>query len=497
MKGWNNLQEAYRAAMKGSSESHFKSGGVIGEIIRKAQDSTALLMQETALLIDNAAKAVWGSVAGDWKKPPVVDKLTSRMMHHIAEQKALPILRGPPIKKYSRTGFAASSAFVCAQERELRWTPCFQDLCRHEVGTRQSGCMYGCFAVIAQASQEDDDKMTPFRAYVRTMLGKKRMFKDNALHRAVAAIAASTTIPMLNGALMTLLQGEKKDAEPLYGNDDLTAARQQLVTVLGNPYALNVACNRKDLVGKGVASAKNARSHEDLFNIMSNLISCKADVRKGVIVTADGHGCVHFCTSHVDTVLAHSCENKVAKDVASNFLNTRKGWSRACVLSCKQRTSSETFQNAWGEHGGKIQMNPKPEKDLYGGGIPQGMLTMKHIQAGARWSVCNQTICAGKRTLTRSGCIYGCRVMVLTGLPEKSDCDQYCDEVVDQVLADVNNLGEEANRYDPKGVVVADREAMWVFECKKGCKKAAEYYPPPTKLGICMNEVWEKSNTCS
>ena len=130
----------------------------------------------------------------------------------------------------------------------------------------------------------------------------------------------------------------------------------------------SVACNRKDLVGKGVALAKTARSHEDLFNIMSNLISCKANVGKGVIVTSDGHGCVHFCTSHVDTVLAHSCENKVAKDVASNFLNTRKGWSRACVLSCKQRTSSETFQNAWGEHGGKIQMNPKPEKDLYGGG---------------------------------------------------------------------------------------------------------------------------------
>ena len=137
-------------------------------------------------------------------------------------------------------------------------------------------------------------------------------------------------------------------------------------------------------------------------------------------------------------------------------------------------------------------MNPKPEKDLYGGGVPQGMLTMKHIQAGARWSVCNQTICAGKRTLTRSGCIYGCRVMVLTGLPEKSDCDQYCDEVVDQVLADVNNLGEEANRYDPKGVVVADREAMWVFECKKGCKRLPNIILQPTKLGICMNEVLGK-----
>ena len=103
------------------------------------------------------------SVAGDGKKPPVVDKLTP-YDEEDRGTKALPILKGPAIKQYSRTGFAATSAFVCAQERELRWTPCFQDLCRHEQGTRQSGCMYGCFAVIAQSSPEDDDKMSPFRA---------------------------------------------------------------------------------------------------------------------------------------------------------------------------------------------------------------------------------------------------------------------------------------------------------------------------------------------
>ena len=42
--------------MKGVSVSHFKSGGVIGDIIKKAQDSTAILMQDTAGLIDDAAK---------------------------------------------------------------------------------------------------------------------------------------------------------------------------------------------------------------------------------------------------------------------------------------------------------------------------------------------------------------------------------------------------------------------------------------------------------
>ena len=45
--------------MKGVSVSHFKSGGVIGYIIKKAQDSTAILMQDTAGLIDDAAKAAW------------------------------------------------------------------------------------------------------------------------------------------------------------------------------------------------------------------------------------------------------------------------------------------------------------------------------------------------------------------------------------------------------------------------------------------------------
>ena len=479
LKGWNNLREAYRGAMKGVSVSHFKSGGVIGDIIKKAQDSTAILMQDTAGLIDDAAKAAWGSVAGDGKKPPVVDKLTPRMMKKIAEQKALPILKGPAIKQYSRTGFAATSAFVCAQERELRWTPCFQDLCRHEQGTRQSGCMYGCFAVIAQSSQEDDDKMSPFRAHVRRLLGKKRIFAMNPLHRAMAAIAASTTIPMLNGAMLTLVQGEGKGIEPIYGNSDLTAARTQAVSVLDTKNAVNVACNQRATIDTAIKAAKNARSHEDLFNIVSNVINCKADdMDKAVIVNVDSHGCVHFCTSHVDTVLAHSCENKVAKETANDFLNTRKGWSRACVLSCKQRTSSETFQNAWGEHGGKIQMNPKPEKDTYGGGLPQGPLTVKHIHAGARWNVCNQTVCGGKTTLSRSGCIYGCRVMVLTGLPEKEDCNQYCDEVVDQVLADKDHLGAEANKFDPKSVVVADREAVWVMQCKRGCKLAANYYPP-------------------
>ena len=155
--------------------------------------------------------------------------------------------------------------------------------------------------------------------------------------------------------LCTLVR-EGKGVEPIYENDDLTAARTQAVSVLGTKNAVNVACNQRATIDTAIKAAKNARSQEDLFNIVSNVINCKADdMDKAVIVNVDSHGCVHFCTSHVDTVLAHSCENKVAKETANDFLNTRKGWSRACVLSCKQRTSSETFQNAWGEHGGKYR----------------------------------------------------------------------------------------------------------------------------------------------
>ena len=55
--------------------------------------------------------------------------------------------------------------------------------------------------------------------------------------------------------------------------------------------------------------------------------------------------------------------------------------------------------------------------------------------------------------------------MVLTGLPEKEDCNQYCDEVVDQVLADKDHLGAEANKFDPKSVVVADMRKMLCGSC--------------------------------
>ena len=51
----------------------------------------------------------------------------------------------------------------------------------------------------------------------------------------------------------------------------------------------------------------------------------------------------------------------------------------SCMCFIMQATYKfGTFQNAWGEHGGKIQMNPKPEKDTYGGGLPQGPLTVNN-----------------------------------------------------------------------------------------------------------------------
>ena len=38
--------------------------------------------------------------------------------------------------------------------------------------------------------------------------------------------------------------------------------------------------------------------------------------------------------------------------------------------------------------------------------------------------------------------------MVLTGLSSVKECDQYCDETVDQVLSEPINLGAEALAYN-------------------------------------------------
>ena len=53
-------------------------------------------------------------------------------------------------------------------------------------------------------------KCRHFVQNVRRLLYIKRIFAMNPLHRAMAAIAASTTIPMLNGAMLTLVQGEQR-----------------------------------------------------------------------------------------------------------------------------------------------------------------------------------------------------------------------------------------------------------------------------------------------
>ena len=476
LKGWSNLQLAYRTSLKAIQDAHFQSGGQVGEIIKTAQTKSSRLMKGASALIQSAANVTWGPVSKDGMPPPQSHVLTPRMMRNIAEQRLLPMLRGR--KARSHTDHASTSAFICAQERELRWTPCFQDLCRNEAGIRQSGCMYGCFAVISQAGQEDEDALGPFRIKTRAALRNNNELSVDSLHRALAAVGVANSFADLNAAIETAMVGD--DAKPQSIAVSLSDGQANAVAVLNKDVVRNNRCyNRNNSLNENVVKVNRAVSQETIFELLLAVLSCsnpENDDGKNV----DTHGCVHFCTAHVDGVLGHSCEATVAQAVGDHFVLSRQKWSRACVLACKQRTSSSAFQNAWGEHGGKIQVAPVTEKSKYGGGLQGREITREYIFAGDRWNVCNITVCEDRKSLKRSGCLYGCRSMVLTGVPSSNDCNQYCDETVDQVLADPQSLGAEASKYDPNSEETDDRKALWVLECKRGCTKAALFYPPPS-----------------
>jgi hypothetical protein len=478
LKAWNNLVLAYHTATKAATvHAHFQGGGSISGLIKQAQASASNYMKATSELIQSAGNVTWGSIGGDAQKP-AEHILSPRMVKLMAEQKMLPLLRGPKVKSSSFVSHSSTAAFICAQERELRWTPCFQDLCRNEIGSKQSGCMYGCFAVIAQNSQEDDDNFAPLRAKARAALRENGRLPPEQLHRALAAVSSAASFGDLNAVVTTALSSDS--AVPVYQSESIGDAKELAKKALAQKYIEKVTCNKADILEKARGMIGKAETQEKLFKVLWAVLSC-ADPGKDFHLDHDSHGCLHFCTSHVDGVLGHSCESAVSSEVGENFLSSRKVWSRACVFACKERTSSSSFQTAWGEHGGKIQVSPKNEEKKYGGGLPNGDLTRQHIYAGDRWAICNETVCHGLVTLKRSGCMYGCRSMVLTGLASVKECDQYCDETVDQVLADPTNLGAEALGFDKNAEKTEDMKALWVVECKSKCKEAAQYYPPVPK----------------
>ena len=92
-----------------------------------------------------------------------------------------------------------------------------------------------------------------------------------------------------------------------------------------------------------------------------------------------------------------------------------------------------------------------------------------------KWSPCVQ-VCdrTGKSDvgLDRSGCITGCREALLKGIPDSSDCAQYCDETVDQVFLDPKKFAksiifENGNATMPRSAPEA--KARWVRACVDSC----------------------------
>ena len=86
------------------------------------------------------------------------------------------------------------------------------------------------------------------------------------------------------------------------------------------------------------------------------------------------------------------------------------------------------------------------------------------------WKPCFDT-CDGVhghgKSIKRSGCIYGCRIVLVKSIPSSSDCNQYCDEVVDQVLKNVQLYGNESLTKSEESK--EQKQQQWSETCADSC----------------------------
>lgn len=210
-----------------------------------------------------------------------------------------------------------------------------------------------------------------------------------------------------------------------------------------------------------------------------------------------------FCAAHATEVLLHTGESDLIQVVeATTKSNTsalpsaaqqtsmseiESSWAKSCRQTSEKRKKNP---NAWGVHGG-VTDGTKPsvisveEEDngtlSNGGGLErvQGNVSSvpkANLRAGDRWAECDEDVC-GKLEhtgLSRSGCLHGCRTAILGGVQRVSDCAMWCEETVDQVLADPENLGVEATSDLPSGLSADDKRARWISTCHVGCKSILE-----------------------
>eukprot|EP00946_MAST-07B_sp_MAST-7B-sp1_P000942 g942.t1 len=133
-----------------------------GTLIQRAQIKASEHLVSANKHLKGAANSCWGSLGDEEaKKAMTLDRaklkadfsmssntrnISDTVLHSIAEQKLLPFSAGAG----SLQGTDRSlRRIVRYQERELSWTPCFQDLCKSLGAVERSGCTWGCFGLLS------------------------------------------------------------------------------------------------------------------------------------------------------------------------------------------------------------------------------------------------------------------------------------------------------------------------------------------------------------
>ena len=120
----------------------------------------------------------------------------------------------------------------------------------------------------------------------------------------------------------------------------------------------------------------------------------------------------------------------------------------------------------------------------------------------SKWKPCHDScerVHGIRKSWRRSGCVYGCRIVILKSLPSENDCSQYCDEVVGQVMARTDLYGNESLLVSSAelsgglrggdGVVTKrEKERMWSTTCGDSCvstflMRAKAGFDAPSKGG--------------
>ena len=189
-------------------------------------------------------------------------------------------------------------------------------------------------------------------------------------------------------------------------------------------------------------------------------------------------GCIHGCRIHPS--MKETCDQK-CNNVRANLFQAvdveqkdQDAFVRGCRNSCtgtlKNQQQPPKLANWRQDALGDTVVVPHDIQILRLDDVPLQRGHGFRCNETTVWKPCFDT-CDGVhghgKSIKRSGCIYGCRIVLVKSIPSSSDCNQYCDEVVDQVLKNVQLYGNESLTKSEESK--EQKQQQWSETCADSC----------------------------